>query len=351
MTCSTRIKLKTLTPLWTGGVDGKVDRIHETAIIGSLRWWFEVFVRGLGGYACDPTSQDRCEYNPKKDPRPPEEQLCVVCYLFGSTGWARKFRLSVEETFNFEETSKKDRAIASGQTITLRFIPRQPITEVEMCLLSLTMRLISEYGALGGKTIFKPSNETKRQNEFHHKDFGLVDLQFSGETWNCFKTQDEIRAYVTSSQWRSKTHKYHDKEGKEHDYSWASLQNFWCVKGRYLARQDVQISTYNKVLGRNEDKSEKERRGKHVIRWSDFLQKRNDRASHWLAGYQQESKKVFSFKHPAEHGRTFGFVNPGLVDFGEMRKRLRKVWEDFKPDTEFKTGEQIISALFDSQSS
>jgi len=56
------IKLKTLTPIWTGGADGKCDRLHETGIIGSLRWWYEVLVRGLGGYACDPTSDNRCEY-------------------------------------------------------------------------------------------------------------------------------------------------------------------------------------------------------------------------------------------------------------------------------------------------
>ena len=34
---STEITLKTLTPLWTGGVDCRSDRLHETGIIGSLR--------------------------------------------------------------------------------------------------------------------------------------------------------------------------------------------------------------------------------------------------------------------------------------------------------------------------
>lgn len=42
------INLKTLTPLWTGGADGKSDRLHATGIIGSLRWWYEVVVRELG---------------------------------------------------------------------------------------------------------------------------------------------------------------------------------------------------------------------------------------------------------------------------------------------------------------
>lgn len=50
-----KIKLKTLTPLWTGGVDGRCDRVHETGIIGSLRWWYEAIVRGPEGWACDPT--------------------------------------------------------------------------------------------------------------------------------------------------------------------------------------------------------------------------------------------------------------------------------------------------------
>lgn len=94
MTPSLSITLRTLTPLWTGNVDGTCDRLHETGLIGSLRWWYEALVRGLDGYACDPTSDQRCECDPKK-PEPPEKQMCAVCYLFGSTGWARRFRLKI----------------------------------------------------------------------------------------------------------------------------------------------------------------------------------------------------------------------------------------------------------------
>jgi CRISPR-associated protein Cmr1 len=44
--------------LWTGGpVSGKMERVHETGIIGSLRWWYEAIVRSLGGSVCDPTSE------------------------------------------------------------------------------------------------------------------------------------------------------------------------------------------------------------------------------------------------------------------------------------------------------
>jgi len=86
------IKLKTLTPIWTGGVDRDCDRLHETSIIGSLRWWYEALIRGLGGKACDPTNT-KCE----------DKDHCAACELFGCTGWSRKFRLEILGKFVLEE--------------------------------------------------------------------------------------------------------------------------------------------------------------------------------------------------------------------------------------------------------
>jgi CRISPR-associated protein Cmr1 len=60
------IKIRTLTPIWTGDVNGKCAKLRETSIIGSLRWWFEAIVRGFGGYACDPNSNRKCELDPRK---------------------------------------------------------------------------------------------------------------------------------------------------------------------------------------------------------------------------------------------------------------------------------------------
>ena len=80
------VKIQTLTPLWTGGVDGSMDRIHETGIIGSMRWWYEAIVRGLGRSACDP-SRHKC---PDKD-----GNYCDVCRIFGATGWKRRFRVKI----------------------------------------------------------------------------------------------------------------------------------------------------------------------------------------------------------------------------------------------------------------
>jgi len=331
------ITLTTLTPLWTGGIDGTTDRLHESGLIGSLRWWYEALVRGLGGYACDPTSDDRC---PDKDGK-----HCVACELFGCTGWARKFRLKTPSSIQLKPIGKNLKVIQENQNIQIELNPLRPIEEEEYCLLQMTFRLISEYGAVGGKTVFKPSDEQDRAKEFHHLDFGLVSLQLA-EDWPCSHSLEEIQAYVTSDKWRKGDHQYRDKEGKVHDYSWASLSNFWCVKGKYLARQDAATSTFNVIIGRKQDKSEKERQGKRIIRWSDFLENRNDEVSRWLAGKQQESKRVFSFRYP-QGARTFGFVKPGRVDFEETKKRLTQAWQDFKPDEEFLTGEQIIAELFE----
>jgi CRISPR-associated protein Cmr1 len=72
------------------------------------------------------------------------------------------------------------------------------------------------------------------------------------------------------------------------------------------------------------------------------LATRNDGIARWLAGSQQESKKVFSFKNPA---RTFGFVKPGLIDFNAMEQRLTNAWGQNGWD--FLTGDKIIDQLFD----
>jgi len=97
------ITIQTLTPLWTGGVDQTCDRLHETGLIGSLRWWYEALVRGLGGEACDPT-EHACNFDAeqyKKSADQPERErlraagLCDACQLFGATGWRRRFRLQI----------------------------------------------------------------------------------------------------------------------------------------------------------------------------------------------------------------------------------------------------------------
>lgn len=301
MQASMEWRLKALTDLWTGDANQSGKRLIPTGLLGSIRWWFEVLVRGFGGSACDPTLNGvRC---PDKEGR-----HCVACELFGCTGWARKFRLMVMDQ---SEKVIQDQ-IKENQTFILRFVPLRPICGEEWCLLDATLRLIANYGAIGGKTVLKPSDEPNQQ-EGPHKDFGLVKI-LSGPSLNCERSM--LEKYVSDTRWR--------KQSDDSAFAWASLQNFWCVKGRYLARQDSNRSSFNQVLGRPEAK------------------RNSQTLNRWLAGGQQESKKVFSFKKPP---RTFGFVKPRLVDFGDIKERLQGVWQNFDSDKEFLTGEQILQQL------
>jgi CRISPR-associated protein Cmr1 len=83
-----------LTPLWTGDVDRNSAIARETSIIGNLRWWYEALIRGYGGKACSPVETEgegACRYDLEKG----EKSICPACRLFGCTGWARRFRLTV----------------------------------------------------------------------------------------------------------------------------------------------------------------------------------------------------------------------------------------------------------------
>ena len=103
---STEITIKTLTPLFTGGIDGTSELIHETGIMGSLRWWYEAIARGLGGSACNPV-KNKCNFNNKvyKESKKENERdrlfeagLCDACQIFGATGWKRRFQLEITDT-------------------------------------------------------------------------------------------------------------------------------------------------------------------------------------------------------------------------------------------------------------
>lgn len=302
--------IKALTDIWTGDLNGNPDRTITTGLLGSVRWWCEVLVRGLGGHACDPTRDgNRC---PDR-----EGKHCVVCELFGCTGWARKFRFEILDA----NGKVKKEQIKKENTVIFCFTPLRPIRNEEWALLDLTLQLIAEYSAIGGKTVYKPSDEQSRQDAPHHKDYGLIQIIKRPEISPV--SEQNLRRYVTESRWRKPSH---------NDFAWASLANFWCVKDRYLARQDSQKSTFNRVIGRPEPKSQ------------------SQSGDSWLAGRRAsrgqlaESKKVFSFKDPP---RTFGFVekaNNLQNRLQSLKDHLESDWQDFH-DTEFKHGSEILASI------
>lgn len=108
------VTLRTLTPIWTGNANRAMDRIHETSILGSLRWWYEALVRGAGGWACDPTAEARCSFDIQSYKQARQHipahinvegqeryllrkaGLCDVCQIFGATSWRRRVQLQIE---------------------------------------------------------------------------------------------------------------------------------------------------------------------------------------------------------------------------------------------------------------
>ncbi len=175
------VKIRTLTPLWTGGVDGTMDRIHETGILGSLRWWYEAIVRGLGGSACDPTKHEHELSGERlKQLQRLRNQgvdwwealdkvgICDACKVFGTTGWRRRFRLEahpVEGELDLTEGMFPSGRVhpARGSyrvggwllrggylgTLELRFTGEK---KVLLCEILPTLLLIEQWGALGPKT-------------------------------------------------------------------------------------------------------------------------------------------------------------------------------------------------------
>jgi len=231
-------------------------------------------------------------------------------------------------------------AIVKDQEFIFHFTPLQTIRDEEWALLDLTLGLIADYGAIGGRTVFKPSDEEHRENMLQHRDYGLIEIMSRPD----IKVEEgQLRSYVKQSHWRNVDHG---------DYDWASLDNFWCVNGKHLARQNKDNSNFNRVVGRDERKTCKSCGGVHdppnkcpknkryPHRHSEDLISKN-RTNQWIAGDKRESKKVFSFKHLQ---RTFGFVKPEVIDFNEMKERLSEAWPDLRDD-EFCQGSDMLKSL------
>lgn len=226
------VKIKMLAPIWTGGVENECDRLHETGIIGSLRWWHEAVVRGLGGYACDPTDKDkRCELSGKeKTDEERRKNMCPVCYLFGCGGWKRRFRLEVKHKgefvpFQLATLDKKDnfnywwlsQIFANSINSQLPFgdiILKFTLLNddgIEKQLKSL-LSIMSHLGAIGAKTQY---------------GFGQFDFEEKMRLENSINT---IRDFLKANNFKQDTN--NDK--------WYSLEKFWFYK--------IQLPSENKLI-------------------------------------------------------------------------------------------------------
>lgn len=292
-------ELEALTDIWTGDTgtaqSKQANRLIPTGLLGSIRWWFEVLVRGLGGAPCDPSANQKACLG---------TEHCVVCELFGCTGWARKVRFDVRNAQGAVISSK----LTKGTKFNLRFTPLRAVRAEEWALIDLTLRLICEFGALGGKTVLKPSAQN---NKAQHADFGLV--RWVGRA-SATHAHEQLASYVNA--WT--------KQPTVNGAAWASCSNMWFVEGKHLTRTSDTASSFNKVLGRPEAKSSA------------------SQGDSWRAGSRGVSKKVFSFKSPA---RTFGFVEK-TNELDAVRDALQPIWSQPAASNDwFLSGDALLSRL------
>jgi len=278
------LKIKTLTPLWTGGSDGKMDRVHETGIIGSIRWWYEVIARGLGYYICDPTSDNRCKLSGKeKDRKERISKLCPACYLFGTTGWKRMFNLPVtidgkqsvrgNEPFSQATTSKinwnwlskifeknlDDRDFFGS--LELRVLPRCDRHQIEEQLKAV-LSIMSNFGSLGAKPqfgygLFELADHTEETKE----SLRMIN-RFLKE--NCFiKKSDDKKGFSLKNYWKIEAEvgkslppanlEYLSNKGKD-VYIPMSFDVRYMLRKEYLGKCGSKRATAEIFGGTKEDK-------------------------------------------------------------------------------------------------
>ena len=171
---SDELFVRTMTPLWTASKNSsEMEKVQATAIIGNLRWWFEAICRSLGYQACDPNDKDHScldkdmEIKTLEDAR---KNLCPVCYVFGTTGWARTFSLQIEEiskefkipystNSKWKEYYKRNGGTSvyyfpKGYTGTFKvsLFPRLFMDEVSLPIILFVFDFIRRFGFLGAKT-------------------------------------------------------------------------------------------------------------------------------------------------------------------------------------------------------
>jgi len=293
------IRLKTLTPLWTGGVDPQCDRLHETGLLGSLRWWYEALVRGLGGSACDPTDNSLCR----------DDGHCAACELFGCTGWSRRFRLRVLD----RDGQPIQDALEKDMDFVLQFVELRPISDEETWLMAKAVEIAARYGALGGKTTLKPQRNTRGLEDTLKK----LPRTKPGDDMGVLAWQKGPLLVGSRLKIRESIKSYPRPQGVSElpDLRW-----FFFVSGSFLKRDQM-----NRLMGRSPDGMKIVRRGP---------------VEDALRGEIGISKKLFSFS--VGDGRVWGYAsNRELRDeiIREIRKELGNV------DFTIRSGEKVLDEL------
>ena len=282
-------RLKALTPVWTGGVEGKNDKLHVTGIKGSIRWWYEVLIRGLECYACDPASKnenEKCSFDTKSFQKTKKlsdelKKICPACNMFGCTGWSGKFNLRIKD----ENDNIRREQLEANNSFVLEFVERKQFEPAERLLLQMTLKLIVDYGAIGGRTTFKPSEKSQKNNKLHHKDFGLIVRDDNSSLPTKKISQIDIHEYFEPFKETSK------ENNKENNVEWPNMKYFWFVKGDYIKRNE-----HNQIVNRCISEGVYDNPDSFRIFLGGFIKReKKSREDLPFPTCDSSSKKIFSF--------------------------------------------------------
>ncbi len=327
-----RFTLTALTDIWTGDVNRRADRLRPTGIKGSIRWWYEAVVRGLGGYACDPRSQQGCRLSSQTTD--PKTEICPVCYLFGCTGWRSKFNLQILSATSDEAVQTKP--IQRNEMFSLVLVETKSVDPPEYHLLQTVLRVIVDYGALGGRTTFKPSEIAAKNEKPHHKDLGIVARGANSDVPDQpVRVRKEIEEYLDLF-----------STNKRNDDMWPDLRNFWFIKGRHLNRLQ-----HNNIVGRTSTGVYSNPSDRSVFLGGFIAQQKQGFPRPTRDLYVDDnaaSKKIFSFHgQRSDRGvqRCFGYVR-NAEELRLIRSLLIQAIPQLRDD-EITTGEVLLDRFLE----
>jgi CRISPR-associated protein Cmr1 len=334
-------RLKMLASIWTNGIDKTASTLRPSGLRGSIRWWYEAFVRGLGGYACDPTAPRRCTFDTRRfgdtgNLRAVLNELCPACELFGCTGWSSKIQIEGK--------------VLDANILHLNVCELKELTHDEKSLIPAAIRLIVEYGTLGAHTTLKPSEEPQKNlpgyRKRSHLDYGIVGLAPD------FALPDIVRPSLPQ---RSIL------QGNERD--WPDLRFFWFLPGRCLYRDEI-----NGMVGRNmrgvydSPTPEQVYVGGYIqenirklspVKKNEIQQFLDSRVLTRVLRSQSESKKIFSFhgRSADRRGNEIGAFAPRCFGYGRNEGERDRIIQQVKAVIErrepgivvtIKTGQEVL---------
>lgn len=308
-------KLKTLTPIWTGNVEMKCDRLHETGIIGSIRWWYEALVRGLDGYACDPTDGEGCQFDTKSfqktgDLEAELQKICPACQMFGCTGWGKKMRWIIDDS-----TMKNEGNKGRIGHFTIEGIEVKHLKDEELWLLYSVFHIINVYGTIGGKCMLKPS--TNRDRGHYCDDRGKVTVDFGD-----FKKPSVNKK--TIKDFFSKQKKEMENNGSKTKTEWPNLKRFFFSPeealdaAKYKQLFDLCPYRYKKFLKGNKGDRENAAQANKIASFKNF-------------GLPPNSKQKKFWGYTEDENEMYDAVKKKLTVDLELKK--------------IKTGEEVIDEL------